>query len=58
MSDAELDREAAVILASLFQRPVEEIEALLPKWKLDDTLAAVTAELKASSVQEDRTISK
>jgi len=52
MSDPELDREVGMILADLYQCPVEEIEALLPKWERDGTLAAVIAELEASLMQE------
>jgi hypothetical protein len=48
MSDTELDRELAAILAPLYGHSVEEIEALLPTWQRDGTLAAITAELEAS----------
>ena len=58
MSDAELDREIARILAPIYGQTQEEVEALLPSWQRDGTLAAVAAELKASLMQEDRTISK
>ncbi len=47
MGDAELDREIAGILARLYGQPVEEIEALLPTWQRDGTLATVAAELEA-----------
>jgi hypothetical protein len=49
MSDDDLNRELAEMLARLHGRTVEEIEALLPIWQQDGTLAAIAAELEASA---------
>jgi hypothetical protein len=49
MSDDELDRELAEMLARLHGRTVEEIETLLPIWQQDGMLAAIAAELQAST---------
>jgi hypothetical protein len=49
MSDSELDRELALLLAPLYGQPVEEIEALLPARQRDGTPSARAAELEAST---------
>jgi hypothetical protein len=51
LSDAELHREIAGILARLFRQSVDEVEALLPTWQRDGTLATLAAELEASLAQ-------
>jgi hypothetical protein len=58
MSDAELDREIARILAPIYGQTMEEVEALLPSWQRDGTLAAVAAELKASLLHEDMILTR
>ena len=47
LTDAELDRRLALLLAPVLGRPVEEIEAAIPEWSADGTLRSLAARVAA-----------